>query len=200
VQKLETLGVTVKYKLTDETIQHDGRTLYRIEALKDFGYIKKDDFGGFIEKEANLSQLGDCWVADSAKVYGYAKVLGDAHVSGNAQVFGNALVYDNASVFGDAEVYGYARVWGNAHVSGNAEVYDKAEVYENACVYGNAEVYGDAQVHGSAQVFGDMKIGDMKVSEGAETQTKPEVVESKVKLCNCLSRDLFIFGCRCGGK
>lgn len=31
-----------KYKLTDETIEVDGKTLYRIEALKDFSYIKKE--------------------------------------------------------------------------------------------------------------------------------------------------------------
>ena len=42
-----------KYKLTDETIKLNGVTLYRIEALKDFGEIKKGDEGGFIESENN---------------------------------------------------------------------------------------------------------------------------------------------------
>ena len=35
-----------KYKLTDETIEVNGKTLYRIEALKDFSNIKKGDKGG----------------------------------------------------------------------------------------------------------------------------------------------------------
>ena len=48
-----------KYKLTEETINVDDVTLYRIEALKDFGDIHKGDKGGFIEKEDNLSQEGD---------------------------------------------------------------------------------------------------------------------------------------------
>ena len=30
-----------KYKLTEETINVDGRTLYRIKALKDFNDVKK---------------------------------------------------------------------------------------------------------------------------------------------------------------
>ena len=45
-----------KYRLTDETINVDGRILHRIEALKDFGNVKKGDKGGFVEKEENLSQ------------------------------------------------------------------------------------------------------------------------------------------------
>ena len=43
-----------KYKLTDETIEVEGKSLYRIEALKDFCEIKKCDKGGFIESEDNL--------------------------------------------------------------------------------------------------------------------------------------------------
>lgn len=69
-----------KYKLTEETINVDDVTLYRIEALKDFGDIQKGDKGGFIEKEDNLSQEGDCWVYDAGKVYGKAYVHNDARV------------------------------------------------------------------------------------------------------------------------
>lgn len=47
---------TAKYKLTEETINVNGITLYRIEALKDFSDVKKGDKGGFLEKEDNLSQ------------------------------------------------------------------------------------------------------------------------------------------------
>ena len=90
--------MTKKYKLTDETNEWLGRTLYRIEALRDFGNVKAGDKGGWIEKEANLSHEGECWVFDNAKV------------SGNAWVSGNARVCDNARVFDDAWVYGDARV------------------------------------------------------------------------------------------
>lgn len=52
-----------KYKLTDEKKDWLGTTLYRIEALKDFSFVKKGDKGGFIEKESNLNISGDAWVS-----------------------------------------------------------------------------------------------------------------------------------------
>ena len=51
-----------KYKLTDECITFDDRKLYRIEALIDFGWVKKGDKGGFIESEKNLSHFNNCWI------------------------------------------------------------------------------------------------------------------------------------------
>ena len=71
-----------------------GENKGRIRALRSFGDVKKDDIGGFIESETNLSHNGDCWVFDDAKVYG------------NAMVFDNAKVYGNAKLSGDAEVFG----------------------------------------------------------------------------------------------
>ena len=78
----------------------------RIRALRSFGDVKKDDIGGFIESETNLSHNGDCWVFDDAKVSGNAKVYGDAKVYGNAKVFDNARVDVDAKLSGDAEVSG----------------------------------------------------------------------------------------------
>lgn len=65
------MNIEKKYKLTEETINVYGRTLYRIEALRDFGDVKKGDKGGFIENENNLTQYGKCWVYDNAEVSGY---------------------------------------------------------------------------------------------------------------------------------
>lgn len=88
----------MKYKLTDETITYCGRTLHRIQALKDFSDIKAGDLGGYVESENNLSQEGNCWVADNALVYGNAEVFGNAEVSGNARVYDDAQVYGNAQI------------------------------------------------------------------------------------------------------
>ena len=85
-----------KYKLTDETIEVEGKALYRIEALKDFCEIKKGDKGGFIESEDNLSHEGNAWVYDDACVYDNALVTDDACVCGNARVYDNDWVYDHA--------------------------------------------------------------------------------------------------------
>ena len=69
-----------KYKLTGETIEHDGHTLHRIKALKDFLTVKKGDLGGWIENEYNLSQESDCWVFNEAKVYGNARISRDSYI------------------------------------------------------------------------------------------------------------------------
>ena len=100
----------MKYKLTDETIKHNDKTLYRIQALKDFGNVKTGDLGGWIQSETSLSQNGDCWVYDEARIFG------------NARVFGNAKVFDNAWVYDTAQVYGYARVYDDAQVYGDTEI------------------------------------------------------------------------------
>jgi hypothetical protein len=114
--------VNKKYELTAESVEHDGHTLYRIKALIDFSAIGEGDIGGWIEKESNLSHIGDCWVSGGAKVYGSAKVYDDAWVHDDAIISGNAWVYDDAIISGNAWVCGCARVCGECWVSGNARV------------------------------------------------------------------------------
>lgn len=135
----------MKYRLTDETYECFKRKLYRIEAIKDFGDVKKGDKGGFIESNKNLAQKGNCWV------YGDAKVFDDAKVSGNARVYDEACVFCKAMVYGDAIVRDEATVCDQARVV-NALVEGKALVDENAWVYGGAKVCGEARVSGNAQV------------------------------------------------
>ena len=145
-----------QYKLTEETINVNGKTLYRIKSLKDFGNVKPGDKGGFVEKEENLSQSGDCWVYDNAKVYNNAKVFDYADIYGNAEIFGNAIVSGNARVYGNAKVYHYAMVYDNAEVCDNAIISGNAEVYHDAAVYGNARVFGNAEICGKAEIANDL--------------------------------------------
>ena len=98
-----------KYELTTNVKTVFGRKLFQIKALISFGCIEAGELGGWIEKEANLSQSGNAWVSGNARVYG------------NAWVSGNAMVHGNAEVSGNARVYGNAWVSGNAMVSGNAD-------------------------------------------------------------------------------
>ena len=147
-----------KYKLTEESINYCCRTLYRIEALKDFGNVKKGDKGGYVQSEENLSQEGDCWIYDNAKVFGSAIVSDSALVFGNAEVWGNAKVYDKALVYGNAFIYDNALIFGNVYVSDNVEVYDKAKVFGNAKVSDSAKVFGNAEVFGYAEICSDAEI------------------------------------------
>ena len=88
-----------KYEITKETMKAidengDEKTLHRIKALKDFGNVKKGDFGGFVENESNLSQEGSCWIFD------------DAICCSNAIVYENAILCENAFVYGNVKIGG----------------------------------------------------------------------------------------------
>lgn len=184
----------LKYEFTGETKKWEDSTLHRIRRLSD------GKLGGWIEKEENLSQEGNCWVDDkakvyenaevygNAKVYKYAEVYGDAKVYGNAEVYddgvvyGNAEVYDRAKVYGDAKICGSAKVYGNANVSGevevteNAQVYDNAYVFEYAMIYGNAQIYENAEVYGGTGVYGNAEIfGNAKIYDHAEVYGDAQV-------------------------
>ena len=63
-----------KFILTDEYIERNGKKLYRIKCVKTFKYAKEGDLGGYVEKEANLSQEGNAWVFGNARVFGNAKI------------------------------------------------------------------------------------------------------------------------------
>ena len=77
-----------KYELlkNDTITAPNGKTLYRIKSLINFGVVVAGSLGGYIEKEDNLAHSGNAWVSDNARV------------SDNAQVYGDALVSDNARV------------------------------------------------------------------------------------------------------
>ena len=111
-----TMETEKKYKLTNEFVTIGDRKLYRIEALKDFSNVKKGDKGGFVESEDNLSQIGDCWICDDAKVFENAEVFE------NAKVYEDANIYGNAKVYGDAKVYEFAMVFGKANICEDATI------------------------------------------------------------------------------
>jgi carbonic anhydrase/acetyltransferase-like protein (isoleucine patch superfamily) len=150
----------MKYKLAENPIKFGNKTLFQIQALKDFSDVKAGDLGGYIEQESNLSQEGSCWIYHNAKVYGSAEVSGNAIVCNNAKVYDDVRVGGNARVFNYAEVYHNAKVFDNAIVYDNAEVYHNAKIYGNAIVSDNAKIYGDALVYGSAEVFGNATVSD----------------------------------------
>ena len=82
-----------KYEFTGEVIQINGHNLKQIRALIDFGKVKANEIGGYIESENNLSHSGDAWICGDARVYGDAWICGDAQVSGNARVSGENDIF-----------------------------------------------------------------------------------------------------------
>lgn len=99
-----------KYKLTKKSINYKGRTLYQIQALKDFTIfntdIKKGDLGGYIEKEFNLSQYNYCWIGKHVKVLGNARVAGEALITGYVTMTGNSYCFGKLTVFGKCIISG----------------------------------------------------------------------------------------------
>jgi hypothetical protein len=77
-----------KYELTDESITDRGITFYRVRALRDIPMhgVKKGDLGGFVESEANFSQIGECWLGGDAKVAGSAIVSGNMFAGGGGEL------------------------------------------------------------------------------------------------------------------
>lgn len=144
---------TKKYKIRkDLSYTFDGHKLYRVEALKDFGDVKKGSIGGFIENEKNLSQEGNCWIYLDAKVYDNAKVFGNSVIDGHAQVCDNAMVFEKAQVRGHSKIKDNARVFNNARIEHNSIVKDNAQVYGNSLLLENAQVCDNANLRGTCLV------------------------------------------------
>ena len=169
-----------KYRLTDETITFAGVTLYRIQATRDFGNVRKGERGGFIQSENNLSHNGSCWVYGNAKVYEGAEIDENAIVYGNAIVCGAAWVYGHAIICEAAEVCANAIVCGNAKVCGYAKVCEDAKVFGFAMVYGNSKVYGDALIYGNALVYGDAWVcGNAEICGNVDIKSSQDYIVFK---------------------
>lgn len=189
-----------KYKILYHTAtEFNGRTIYRIEAIKDFGDVKAGDLGGFVESELNLDDEGDCWiyddaivcncaiVKDNAKVYNKAKIMDYARAVNESKIYGHAKLLDGAFVAEHAQVYGHALielacVMGNAHVCGYAHCFGCANVFDDAEVYGNSVVTKNAVVSGEAIICGNSYIARCTITGAAKIKDK-EIKNSKDYIC-----------------
>ena len=168
-----------KYELLKtDTYNMNGKTLYRIIAIRNFGDIKKGEIGGFVESERNLSHNGNCWIHDDAKVYEKGKVYGDAQIYDHSMVYGKAKVYGHAKLFKSSLVTENAKIYGSSCLTGFTAIRHKVRIYGNAKiadamisnktkVYGNVIVdtggviiQGNSKIYGSSYISGDTKIVD----------------------------------------
>jgi carbonic anhydrase/acetyltransferase-like protein (isoleucine patch superfamily) len=158
-----------KYELIET--DYDGYS--RVKALKDFQLItgemvKKEDLGGLVNGEHNLSHEGNCWISYYAKAIGDSKVIDNAvlkdysmardsstvsgnavmkdysvardssTVSGNAVMKGNSETCDSSTVSGDTVMNDYSRICDSSTVSGNAVMKDWSNVFGTSIITGNA--------------------------------------------------------------
>lgn len=166
--------------IKNDYISLDDCTLYRIRALIDFYDVSAGDLGGYIEKEANLSQEGTAWVYDNARVFGDAKICGQAIVrscvSDNAKVYGNACVFGNTIICGDAVIAerdDYI-VFKNSWSSGRYFTYTRSnKMWKVGCFYGTGEelvkkAYADSEKSGKHY---ELYVNLVKEMERMENET-----------------------------
>ena len=152
--------------LENETLEHNGRILYRIKAVKDFDDVKADDKGGWIEKERNLSQEGNCWVYDDSKVFDNACIMEDAKVFNRTEIFDNARVYGKSELYEDVRIYDNAQVFDKALITGNVEIYNNAWVFGLASIHDNSKVSDYAIICGKNNIYDNVHIcGNVCIAE-----------------------------------
>jgi len=167
-----------KYYMSNLTCElPDGRILYRVIANRDFGNVKKGTAGGFIGDTRNLSQDGDCWVADDAAVYGAARVSADAWVGGMATIKGRALITDSASVLENVLIDEYAFIGGHAKIKGETHISGEASVRGNVvadCIGNRSNsgktvmpnISGQARLNGTVFLYDHITIRDQATVDG----------------------------------
>ena len=136
-----------KYELAEKNSIHGYVTLHRIRALRDFGDVQRGDIGGWVETGKSLSQEGDCWIYDNARVFRNARMYDDAKASGDAVVDDHSRLFNHAHVYGHAELHGDSIVKDYGRVFGNAEMYEDTCVEGHGCLGGSSVLEGDSVVH-----------------------------------------------------
>lgn len=140
----------MKYKLLqNDKIEFKGRTLYRIQAVKEVGPIKEDYIGGYVENENILSHDGECWIGGEAKVFG------------NSRIFDNAKIYDE-SIVRESKISGHSVIAKNTLVENSTikgfDVLDRAKL--NFChLEGSGVILDDAKLTGFDFCGGFLVIG-----------------------------------------
>ena len=170
-----------KYELlSSNTIRTpDGRTLYRIRALRDFGNVNAGDIGGYVETAKNLAHHGLCWIFDDARVFADGYVRAGARIAGNAAVFDHARISDKARIFGTARISGFAEILGTSSVFENAQVSEHATIIDSAQIHGHARVDGYAKVW-TGDIFGRAHLSGRVVVLGGPTIYRSHISEGVV--------------------
>lgn len=131
-----------------------GRKITRIRALHDnvTHGVKEGDFGGYIEREHNLSQEGNAWVFPGATVYERARVYDNGAIKGSASARGHASIAQNAVVGDSVELFDYAVVAESAELAGRTKVGGAAHILGESKVSADTRIDGCAYVRGKARI------------------------------------------------
>ena len=180
---------------------YQGRTLYRIKALKTFtttsgDIIHKGDLGGYVQSEANLDQNDNSWIFKGAMAIDDSRVKDDAQLHNDALIKDKAIIKDQASAHNNVTIADHARVseravlTRNAQITGHAVVQGKAFVTGDAMVGGYATITDTAQVRDQTDIKGHAFVGHQAViSDFAEISddariTGNAIIEDHAYICD----------------
>lgn len=147
--------------------------LYRIQALKTFtkpgGYnpvVHVGELGGYVESEDNLSQEGNCWLFDKARVKDGGKIIEDAIV------YDKCLVSKNSIVRGSSVVGGYCFVTNqsviiDSRLEGNVIVNGHSTIHSGAYLYGEIGV-DQSNIDGSVNLIGRISVKKSRITAPIE--------------------------------
>ena len=133
-----------KYELTDITMRYEGRTLYRIRALKDFADVKKGKLGGWVQTEDNLSQKGNCWIYNNAKCMDNARMYDNSTMFDRSEMHDNTIMYDYSRMHGNSAMYDYSRMLDYTTMYGNSEMHDYSKMCDNSEMHEGSKMYNNS--------------------------------------------------------
>lgn len=114
-------------------VEGEERTVYKI--FYDAQFAKKmgmkENSGGWVEKQDNLSQDGDCYISEDTILIGDCKITDNAIIV-NSEITDNTIISGNA-VVEDSKISGNTIITDNARVK-NCVIYSAAFIGENATV------------------------------------------------------------------
>ncbi|MCB0802844.1 MAG: hypothetical protein KDB74_07080 [Flavobacteriales bacterium] len=155
-----------KYKLTNESLIFEGRTLYRIKALRDIPSwgVKAGDLGGYVQHEYNLDQSGDCWIFDNAKAMDNSQVTGNSRMYGNSYMCENSRMYDyslmrdNSSMRNNSSMRGNSSMCDNSRMCENSGMYGDSVMRDYSCMCENSSLIKNGMLQGETYLIKDLVV------------------------------------------
>ena len=174
-----------KYELTEQYLYDErNNQVFQIKALKNFGDVKKGDLGGYIQREYNLSQEGDCWVYGNSSVSEFARVQDDAKIKDFCKMNDYARLRNNSLMLEEAHMEGMTDLADNAIIKGEAHMEGRARAFGDAIIEKSPIYIYDKEVRITITddhiiIDGVSNVNQYTKQEWLDLQSKSEIIDKK---------------------
>ena len=145
-------------RLDTNTTEYKDGLRYRVKALKDFGSVKKGDIGGFVTNEHNLSQDGNCWIYDDAKIFDSSEIYNNAKMFNNSKMFDNSRMYDDSRMFDDCEMHDNSEMCDNSKMFDNSRMFDNSIMHDNSKMHNNSKMFDNSIMYNNSEMYNNSKM------------------------------------------